>query len=135
MVARRTHTVNELAVVGEQEHAGGVLVQPPYRLHALDRGFLGPRTQGRGQECVNARISRWFLRAFGTRRFVQKKVSLVAIGPVHALHPKAQTLRLEVGRCVAAIAGEATFSAVVHLNIALLDQPGAHPSGAKTLAV
>ena len=52
VVARRTHAVDELAVVGEQQQARGVLVQPAHRLHALHRALLRPLAQGRAAASV-----------------------------------------------------------------------------------
>ena len=100
MVAGRTHAVDELAIVGEQQHSGGVLVQATHGLHALHRRLLGSQPQWRRQQGVDAGVGRGLLRTFGGRRFVQHDVGLLEIRPVHALNPETQSLCYKFRSCL-----------------------------------
>ena len=135
MVARRAHAVDEFAVVGEQQHAGGVLVQAPHRLHALHCCFLGAQPQRRGQQGVNAGIGGRLLRTFGACGLVEQQVGLFNIGPVHALDPKAQAHGRELGAGVFADHRRGSRVAAMHLHETLLNQTCADTPGAKALAV
>ena len=55
VVLGRGPAVDQLAVVGEQQQAGGVLVEPAHRLHTLHRRLLRPLAQGARQQGVDAR--------------------------------------------------------------------------------
>ena len=63
VMLRRGQAMDQRAVVGEQQHAGRVLVEPADRLHAA-------LAQGRGQQRIDARMVLWLLRAFVSRRLV-----------------------------------------------------------------
>lgn len=56
MFLGRTHAVNELTVIAQQQQPGGVLVQPSYGLHPLHRAFCRPLPQRGWQQGIDAGI-------------------------------------------------------------------------------
>jgi hypothetical protein len=120
--------VDELAVVGQQQQAGGVLVEPADGLHALHRALVGPQPQRRRQQRVDARVGRGLLRALGAGRLVQQQVGLLVVRPPGALDGEKQALGVEV------------FEGVVdhgarNGHVALLDQARAHAPCAEALGI
>ena len=135
MVARRTHAVNELAVIGQQQQPGGVLVEPPDCLNPLHRAFLRTQAQRRRQQRVDAGVGRGFLRALGRRRLVQQHIGLFMVRPVDALHPKSQALRFKFSRGLRAERRGRGVGRLENLNQPLLDQAGADPPRSKALGI
>ncbi|VVD29987.1 protein of unknown function [Paraburkholderia dioscoreae] len=76
---RRSEQVNELAVVGEEQQAGGVLIQPAHALHAA----LG---ELRRQQAEHAQVMLRVARTFVARRLVQKQIGVLAIRPDYTVH-------------------------------------------------
>ncbi len=128
VVLGRAHAVDELAVVGEEQQAGGVLVEPADGLDALHRTLVGAQAQWRGQQRVDAGIGRRLLRAFGACRLVQHQVGLLVVGPLGALDREAQVFRLE-------LRGRVGDDGPRHSHQPLLNQPGADAPGAEALGV
>ena len=125
MVFGGTHAVDELAVVRQQQQAGGVLVQPAHRLHTSRRAATA-LTNRRRQQGVNAGVGAGFLRTLIPGGFVQHQVCLGVVFPGHALNLEVQPLRYE-------------FHSGIHAwrigygHKSLLNQAGADASRAKTL--
>jgi hypothetical protein len=128
MVPGRTHAVDELAVVGQQQQACGVLVEPADGLHALHGALLRPLAQRRGQQGVDARPGGRFLRAFGARGLVQHDVGALVVVPRLALDRETQALRLDVQRRV-------QHHLTVDRHQPMLDEPRAHAAGAEALRI
>jgi hypothetical protein len=128
VVLRRTHAVDELAIVGQQQHPGRVLVEPADGLDPLHGTLLRSLAQGRGQQRVDARISGRLARALGAGRLVQHQVGEPLIWPLNAVHLEAQAFGFEFGGCI-------VHDAACHGDMALLDQTGAYASGAKALRI
>jgi hypothetical protein len=129
MVARRGQAVDELAVVGQQQHAGGVLVEPAHRLHPAGR-TRRPRAQRRRQQGVDAGPGAGLLRAFMPGRLVQHQVGMLVVLPGLALDRELEALGLEIGGRVGAELGRITDR-----DMALLDQAAADASRAKALGI
>ncbi len=82
--------MDELAVVREQQQAGGVLVQPPDRLHLA-------LAQRHRQQVVHAGMVARALRALVAHRLVQQDIGLGVADPFLAVHGQAQAVDLELG--------------------------------------
>ena len=87
--------VHELAVVGEQQQAGGVLIQAPDALHAA----LSQRLRQQGED--TAVVLRG-TRTFETGRLMQGQIDLFAKLPLHAVDAEAQIIHTEIGARVVA---------------------------------
>ena len=127
VVARAAHAVNELAVIGQQQQARGVLVKTAHCLHAAGRGTEGPLAQRAGQQGVDRRPGRRLLRALMAGRLVQHQIGQRVVAPERSLNRKVQPQGLEIGMRVIA-------HGITDLHPALLDEPDADPTRAKTLA-
>ena len=93
--------MDELAVVGQQQQAGGVLVEPADGLHAAQQ-------QRPWQQRENARVKLRPVRAFVTRRLVQRQIDALAIAPAFAIDSENALRRVGdlVVRVVATLAAE-----------------------------
>jgi hypothetical protein len=120
--------VDELAIVGQQEQAGGVLVEPADSLDALHGTLLRPLAQRRRQQRIDARIGGRLARALGTCGFVQHQVGEPLVGPLDAVNLETQPFGFEFGTRI-------VHHASCHGDMALLDQSGAYASGAKALRI
>ncbi|MNT45898.1 hypothetical protein D3C72_1825100 [compost metagenome] len=75
MLFRRTHTMNELTIVAQKQHARRVLIETPDRLHTLNGILIGTIAQWRWQQGIDTRIGRWLLRAFRSSGLVQQNIA------------------------------------------------------------
>ena len=82
--------VDEGAVVGHQQHAGGVMVEPADRLHVAPGKLLGQQGQ-------HARMVARFARAFIVGRLVERDVDPLADDPFVAEHGQHQGVGVERG--------------------------------------
>ena len=125
MVPGRTHAVNKLAVVRQQQQTGRVLVQPPDRLHACRRAAAALADR-RWQQRVDAGIGARLLRAFVAGGLVQHQIGFFMVLPGHALNRELQAIRYEI---------HSRFSArsARYRHKPLLNQPRADASRPKTL--
>ena len=130
MVLRRTHAVNELAIVTQQQHASGVLVQTPDSLHTLQAGFGRTLAQRGRQQAVDAGPHRGLVRALGASRFVQQDVGLGVELPKGALHFVRHAFG---GGDVKILVHQLQAVAGIDFDETLLHQPRANAAGAKAL--
>ncbi len=90
MMLRRRQSMDQRAVVGEQQHASRVFVEPADRLHAAN-------AQRRGQQAQHARMMARVARAFIARRLVQHDQCLLVIRPRTALHAEQELVSVDFG--------------------------------------
>ena len=83
VLLRRGEAVDQRAVVGEQQQAGGVFVEPAHRLH------LAP-AQRAGQQVHHARVVLGLLRTLVAGRLVQQHQRLLEVRPGFAAHGELQ---------------------------------------------
>ena len=95
VMLRRRQAMDQRAVVGEEQHAGRVLVEPADRLHTA-------LAQGRGQQRIDARMVLWLLRAFVPRRLVHDQERALMVSPRLAADGKVQAERLDLAVGLAA---------------------------------
>ena len=122
--------MDELPVITQQQHAGGVLVQAAHGLHTLQTCFGGTLTQGRRQQAVDAGPGGGFVRALGACWFVQQHIGLGVVLPIHALHLKCHAIG---GLDGFAVVNKLQAIAPVAFHQALLHQTCANAAGAKAL--
>jgi hypothetical protein len=67
-----------MAVIGDQQHTGGVLVEPPHRLHAA-------QAQRPWEQFEHARVMHRPARAFVTHRLVQDQSGKLHERPVDSV--------------------------------------------------
>ena len=128
MVLGRTHAVDEMAVVRQEQQAGRVLIESANRLNALHCPLVRPQPERTGQQRVDAGPHRRLLRTLGTCGLVQHQVRFFVVLPLRALDRKTQP-----GRCL--FTGRIDYDHAVHCHKALLDQPCAHAPRTETLVV
>ena len=125
--------MNQRAIVGQHQHARGVLVQAPHRLHALHRTFLRAVAQRRWQQGVQAGPRRWLVRALVACGFVQQHIGFGVVRPQHALH---RVMKAFVNRHVfkrVITGGQAVTQ--IDLDVALLNEARTNTACAKTLGI
>ena len=111
--------VDKRAVVGHQQHAGGVVVKPPYRLHLAPGELFGQQGQ-------HARVVAGLARAFKVGRLVQRNVNVLAVLPFLAKDLQHQAIGLD-GSLVAGL------HFAIDGNIAVFNQRAAVFSRAEAL--
>ncbi len=113
--------MQQRAVVGEEEDAGRVLVEPPDRLHAA-------RSQRRGQQRIDARMTAGLLRALVAGRLVKHDQRALPVRPaLAAADPEPEAVGIELA------SGIGDDADAFDLEQAVRDQRGALAARAEAL--
>ena len=113
--------MDQRAVVGEQQQAGCVLVQPAHGLHV-------PMAQRRGQQAHHAGVVPGLARTFVAGRLVQHQGGALGIAPLDAIHREYQCVGVDIGPRILANPATDGDAFVAH-------QPAAFLAGAETVLV
>jgi len=96
--------VDERTVIRHQQQAGGVVIEPPHRLHIAPRELFGQQGQDAG-------VVAGFSGTFEVGRLVQRDVHMFTVNPLIAEYPEHETAGFDSDPAISdGLSGDAHFT-------------------------